>query len=355
MFCHETYVFASEEEAIKHMETCPALLSQMGNETHEFTINGGGAASTKATNNAPLPSTTGRITNIFHRPNVDDNKEYFRESHQKTKISSLGLANSFDWHSKPKTLKNNPQYPPEERGVLVQTRGNALSLESHFSSDPKYANNGPKTPFTQPGAWAENLTVDDSEGLMSNKRVCVGDIFSICSKNVTLIVTSPRRPCSKIDLKFSRGYTKRDVRAECARSGLAGFFCKVVVADGADSADVSVGDEIRLVSRPNPRWTMERISRLIYGSDTAVMNYPVRNIMRSEWTGTGEELNELNELDGLAVCEYKEELTAMLTEEAARDTGVVLKKIDGLSNTSKAGILLSVAAAIIIAKYYKKI
>ena len=42
MFCKVTHYFKSEEEAISHMESCPGLLSQMGNEKHIFEVPGTG-------------------------------------------------------------------------------------------------------------------------------------------------------------------------------------------------------------------------------------------------------------------------------------------------------------------------
>ena len=44
MFCKVTHYFKSEEEAIDHMEKCPGLQAQMGNEKHIFEVPGTGGA-----------------------------------------------------------------------------------------------------------------------------------------------------------------------------------------------------------------------------------------------------------------------------------------------------------------------
>ena len=40
MFCHKTFVFSSQDEAVAHMSTCPGLETQMGNEQHTFDVDG---------------------------------------------------------------------------------------------------------------------------------------------------------------------------------------------------------------------------------------------------------------------------------------------------------------------------
>ncbi|GMI10133.1 hypothetical protein TrVE_jg7073 [Triparma verrucosa] len=39
MFCHETFIFRDESEAMKHMEVCKGLERQLGNEQHTFDVN----------------------------------------------------------------------------------------------------------------------------------------------------------------------------------------------------------------------------------------------------------------------------------------------------------------------------
>ena len=50
------------------------------------------------------------------------------------------------------------------------------------------------------------------------------------------------------------------VRALCAKTGLAGFFCRVV-----EEGELDDGDCLSVVERPHPQWSLERVSRLLYG------------------------------------------------------------------------------------------
>jgi MOSC domain-containing protein YiiM len=47
--------------------------------------------------------------------------------------------------------------------------------------------------------------------------------------------------------------------------GLAGWFCKVLSAEG----DVCEGDRLVLSERPHPTWTMARVSNVVYGGGLA--------------------------------------------------------------------------------------
>jgi len=133
-----------------------------------------------------------------------------------------------------------------------------------------------------------------------------------------LQVVSPRCPCGKIDQSLGKTYSIGGVRALCARTGLGGFFIRVL-----HSGDLQEGDVFMLAARPNPAWTVGRVSHLLYGHPTANMNYLQRAktaysdhvtqaVRRDEWMGTEDEMRELAALPQLAVVEYKEHLHNML-------------------------------------------
>jgi len=78
-----------------------------------------------------------------------------------------------------------------------------------------------------------------------------------------------------------------------------------------------------LASRPNPSWTIGRVSCLLYSHPTANMNYLQRAttaytdrvtqaVRRDEWMGSEDEARELASLPELAVVEYKEHLHNLL-------------------------------------------
>ena len=51
---------------------------------------------------------------------------------------------------------------------------------------------------------------------------------ALVSGPLVLQVTSPRRPCSKIDRAFGEMWNGQGVRAHCAKSGRAGIMCRVL-------------------------------------------------------------------------------------------------------------------------------
>ena len=141
-------------------------------------------------------------------------------------------------------------------------------------------------------------------------NLCIGDSIEIVRDGrvvLSLAITSPRRPCSKVDLAFGATYTRHGVRAHAASNGLAGFFCSVVHA-----GNVMKGDLVQVKFGPHSMWTLERVSQMMYGHPIAVMKYSARGIYREEWAGTHRELVELADIEELAVHEWREELFKLL-------------------------------------------
>lgn len=134
-----------------------------------------------------------------------------------------------------------------------------------------------------PGAFGENLTVRD---FGDERLVCLGDVVEI--DDVVLQVTQPRQPCFKLALKFD----DRRMGRSMLQSGMTGWYCRVLA-----EATIQVGAAIRLVERPNPRWTVARFNQLI-----------------TLHTATPDDIAELAELPGLAV-EWQ------ASARAARGTG----------------------------------
>jgi len=96
------------------------------------------------------------------------------------------------------------------------------------------------------GNFAENIFVSAAAGADSPcpDSLCVGDVLAVVaprgskrrcassaaaeSPTLRLQVSSPRRPCSKIDARFGRTWNGGGVRALCARTGLSGWFVRVL-------------------------------------------------------------------------------------------------------------------------------
>ena len=88
------------------------------------------------------------------------------------------------------------------------------------------------------GALGENLT---TSGLLES-AVCIGDRFRIGTAEV--VVTQPRLPCFKLNLKFDRD----DMVKRFTASHFSGFYLRVL-----REGDVGAGDEIIPVHRDENR------------------------------------------------------------------------------------------------------
>ena len=198
----------------------------------------------------------------------------------------------------------SPMGIASERAVSVQTRSNNAILQEYMRSRSF------KAPIALPlrdGQMGEELLLGDE---VSASNLCIGDIIEILRDGLVvlrLVITSPRRPCSKVDLAFGATYTRHGVRAYAASNGLAGFFCSVV-----HTGTVMKGDLVRVKAGPHSAWTLERVSQMMYGHPVAVMKYSARGIYREEWGGSQGELVELADIQVLAVHEWREELFKLL-------------------------------------------
>jgi Uncharacterized protein conserved in bacteria len=223
-------------------------------------------------------------------------------------VAPHGLVGSLEWHRLARAAARIDD--DGERAVLLQTTANVAAVERYCADNAKLL----RKPLDAqaPGDWGENLLVDGGPAFGAS-RLCIGDALELrrgsCGDVVLrLTVTSPRTPCANVDLKHGATCSKHGVRAETARTGLAGIFARV----RGDGGSVQEGDTLHVVDRPNPEWTLERASVLLYGHPEAVMRYASRGILRSEWMGTHEELVALARLPELAITNWREELHRML-------------------------------------------
>jgi MOSC domain-containing protein YiiM len=99
-----------------------------------------------------------------------------------------------------------------------------------------------------PGGLGENLTIEGfAEG-----EVCLGDQMRIGT--AVLQVSQPRQPCFKFALRFDDLTMPRAM----VRNGMSGWYYRVLVP-----GSLAAGDEVRLLERPHPQWSIERTNRLI--------------------------------------------------------------------------------------------
>ena len=105
------------------------------------------------------------------------------------------------------------------------------------------------------GAFGENFT---TSGLLE-KDVCIGDRFTIGAAEV--VVTQPRLPCFKLNLKFNRD----DMVKRFLASHYSGFYLRVL-----REGEVGAGDEIVSIHRDENRVSVLDTLRLyLHESDSS--------------------------------------------------------------------------------------
>ncbi|TFB06073.1 Putative dioxygenase subunit beta YeaX [Trichoderma ghanense] len=101
-----------------------------------------------------------------------------------------------------------------------------------------------------PGGFGENFVTAH----MNERNVCIGDVISV-GPEVVLQVSLPRQPCFKLNHRFSL----KNFAPETYKSSRTGWYYRVL-----KEGHVSPGDELRLVERKWPEWTIERIQEYLH-------------------------------------------------------------------------------------------
>ncbi|KAH6649738.1 pyruvate kinase-like protein [Chaetomium tenue] len=127
----------------------------------------------------------------------------------------------------------------------------------------------------QPGGFGENLVTRH----LNERNLCIGDIVSIAPPNpdttstspssppspppVLLQVSLPRQPCFKLNHRFQL----KNFAPQTWRTSRTGWYFRVL-----RPGHIRAGDTIRLVERPHPKWTVERVQEYLHrnvGDDEA--------------------------------------------------------------------------------------
>jgi MOSC domain-containing protein YiiM len=99
------------------------------------------------------------------------------------------------------------------------------------------------------GAFGENLS---STGLLESD-VCIGDTWRAGS--AVLQISQGRQPCFKLNLRFGID----DMAYRVQKTLRAGWYYRVI-----ETGAVEQGDQIELVERRHPDWTVERALGLLF-------------------------------------------------------------------------------------------
>ena len=120
------------------------------------------------------------------------------------------------------------------------------------------------------GAFAENLTISGQD----ETQVCIGDRYRIGTdetNSVILEVSQPRQPCWKI----SRRWKHKTLTKRVAETGRTGWYFRVL-----REGTVDVGDEVKLLARRHPLWTVARANDVLLGRESD--RYAVAELMAME-------------------------------------------------------------------------
>eukprot|EP00747_Dinoflagellata_sp_TGD_P094384 gnl/TRDRNA2_/TRDRNA2_166096_c0_seq2.p1 gnl/TRDRNA2_/TRDRNA2_166096_c0~~gnl/TRDRNA2_/TRDRNA2_166096_c0_seq2.p1 ORF type:complete len:355 (-),score=47.22 gnl/TRDRNA2_/TRDRNA2_166096_c0_seq2:341-1405(-) len=203
-----------------------------------------------------------------------------------------------------------------DRAILAQCPENYVVLRDAFPDKAAMkggfqGRSGGFRMSAEENGSGENLYV---EGLHP-RNLCIGDKFAVMSdgKRVGLLqVSSPRRPCSQWDRKYEAlGTGAKGVRHFALTHTCAGYFFRVL-----EAGHVCEGDSLELVERKHPKWTLQAVGDKLYGNAGPLPKD------WANWSGSLDELEELANIEELAVEEWREdveELRAKATGTAVRD------------------------------------
>ncbi|KAK3499096.1 putative phthalate 4, 5-dioxygenase oxygenase reductase subunit [Neurospora hispaniola] len=126
-----------------------------------------------------------------------------------------------------------------------------------------------------PGGFGENLVTAH----MNERNVCIGDTMIVGSPSaltstpescLLLQVSLPRQPCFKLNHRFQL----KKFAPLTWKHSRTGWYYRVL-----RPGFVQAGDEIRLVSRPHPQWTIEQIQEYLHrNQDDEAMNAELASI-----------------------------------------------------------------------------
>ncbi|KAI0417233.1 PK beta-barrel-protein domain-containing protein-like protein [Xylaria grammica] len=103
----------------------------------------------------------------------------------------------------------------------------------------------------KPGGFGENFVTER----MNERNICIGDILSVGNDGVLLQISLPRQPCFKLNHRFKL----KNFAPNTYKKSRTGWYYRVL-----REGTVQAGDEIRLVERRWPKWTIERVQEYLH-------------------------------------------------------------------------------------------
>lgn len=100
-----------------------------------------------------------------------------------------------------------------------------------------------------PGGFGENIVAAG----MNEETLCIGDVVMI--GDVRAQISLPRAPCFKLNDRFGVA----DMAHYVQQHAVTGWFYRIL-----DGGRIAVGDEIVVIKRPNPQWSIARVMHYLY-------------------------------------------------------------------------------------------
>lgn len=123
------------------------------------------------------------------------------------------------------------------------------------------------------GGFGENLTVSGQD----ERSVCIGDVLTI--GDAEFEVSQPRQPC----WKMARRWRIKTLPATVIQNGRSGWYCRVT-----REGQVCAGDEVALLRRPFPEWTVHAANRVMHqrvGGQEAAQRLAGVAALSAAWRG----------------------------------------------------------------------
>ncbi|EXJ89314.1 hypothetical protein A1O3_02380 [Capronia epimyces CBS 606.96] len=100
------------------------------------------------------------------------------------------------------------------------------------------------------GGFGENLVSISA----NEQNICIGDVLTI-GPEVQVQVSLPRQPCFKLNHRFE----VKNMAWQSQMKSRTGWYYRVL-----KEGYISAGDEIRLMDRPNPNWSVAAVQHYLY-------------------------------------------------------------------------------------------
>lgn len=139
----------------------------------------------------------------------------------------------------------------------IVSHGTELDCSTHY---PDWRKSYPeRAEKFVPGGFGENFVTAH----MNERNVCIGDIIQF-GDSLQLQVSLPRQPCYKLNHRFAL----KNFAPATYQTSRTGWYYRVV-----REGTVAAGDEVRLVERKWPEWTVERVQEYLHrDTENAEMN-----------------------------------------------------------------------------------